>query len=518
MLIHKKQGLAEATILITVISILSNVIGYLREVLIAKNFGASGETDAFLVAMIIPAMLTGVIANGLNTLLVPFYVEKNEKDPGAAKSFVNQMFYLSAGLFLLISLAIFVFAPFFVKIVAPGFEGNNLDLAAEITRYLVPMGFAMVFIGFFTGIYSAQKNFLFPAAVAVVGNGVIVLSIIIFTPYFGINSWTIGQLVYSISSFFVLFGVLWHKDKLFRSFSYKSIDWNEIRRFSWLVLPLMLSSSIIILNQIADKVAGSFLKEGSIAILNFAQRVYGIPLNLLAMPLITAVYPTFSSLTINNDESYLAVLKKALVLSWYMLIPVSMILIVMPEPIVKILFERGAFTAEETRLTALSVSYYSIGLFAYATNYFMVYLLYSLKNTKVPLIIGFVCVAVNITGNLILSRIMGVAGIALATAISSIIGLALYRFSPLRRCFKKDFIGIMVRELLRITLASALVGALIMPLRSFLLPDIDADMLFFRFVIIISVSLVFYLALSRVLKLEGYGILAEYAARTLNRR
>lgn len=513
--IHRKQGLAEATIFITAISFVSRAIGYLREVLIANYFGASGQTDAFLVALVIPTMVTGLIANGLTTLMIPVYMEKNSKDPEKAKKFVNQIFYLSCGFFLLASFIILIFAPFFVKIAAPGFSGEGFKLAVTLTRYLVPAGFAMVFIGFFTGIYSAQKNFSYPAIVAIIGNALVVMFIILLTPQLGINSWTIGQLAYAILSFAALFWVLWRKDGLFQNFSIKDSDWVEIKRFMRLVLPVILSSSIFILNQIADKVVASYLKEGSIAILNFAQRVYSIPLSLLAMPLITAIYPTFSSLTLDKGSGYAEMLKKALSLSWYLLIPISAVFIILPDPIIKLLFQRGAFTAGDTELTALSVSYYSIGLFAYATNYFLVYLLYSFKNTRAPFFVGLASVGINIVGNLVLSRYFGVAGIALATAVSSIIGLALYRFTPLKDYLGKIFLKNIVRELFKITVASLPISLLAFFAKPFFSLSLDSGALLIRLIVIAIISLVIYLVMSRILKLEGFRIITQYFKKTI---
>lgn len=517
LLLYKKQGIAEATLFITLISILSRVVGYFREVLVAKYFGASGETDAFLVAMIIPTMVTGIIANGISTLIIPFYVERKEKDPESARSFVNQIFYLSVCLFSFASLLTYIFAPLLTKIIAPGFDQEKFGFAVEIGRYLIPLGFAMVFTGFFTGIYSAQRNFLYPAIVALIGNALIAITIVAFAPYFGINSWTIGQLAYAAVSFFALFAILWHKDKFFRSFSFKKNEWPEIKRFAWLLVPMILSSSIFIVNQIADKVVASYLEEGSIAILNFAQRIYSIPINLFVMPLLTAIYPAFSSLTVGSGSDYQTVLRKTLFLTWYLLIPISVIFIIVPEPVIKIIFEHGAFTASDTRLTALSVSYYSIGLFAYATNHFLVYLLYSLKNTRAPLVIGLISVAMNIAGNLMLARIFGVAGIALATALSSMIGLSLYRFTPLRQSFEGLYIKELVRELLRIIVSCAPVAVFIVLAKPLLSLDLDSTVLLVRFFAISAVSLAIYVAISHIYKLEGYAILFQYTKKFLKK-
>ena len=506
----KKQRVLQATILITVFIFISKIIGYSREVLIAKYFGTTGQTDAFLVALIIPTLVMGLISGGLFTLIIPIYIEKRRENPQKAKIFINQIFLLWCLVLLFLSLILLFFTPFFVKLVAFGFEGERFNLAVKLTRYLIPLGFFAVLVGLLKGIYQSQKQFFYPIIISVIGNALIVLSLILFTPYLGINSWTVGQLLCIILSFLALFLVLWKKWGFFQNFFLKNILWQEIKHFLIILLPLTLIGGIDILNQLIDKTIASRLQIGSISILNFAQRTYTIPLGFLVIPLITALFPTFSSLALDKDKrkNYAQILKKSLNLSWSIIIPVSVVIMILAEPIVKFLFQRGAFTNIATQLTASTVTMYSIGLFAISANYFLTKIFYSFKDTKTPLILGAIIVSINIIGNIILSKILGVQGIALATSIASIIGFILYYQIIKNKYFKNENFNIPIKKLLKIMLLSLSLGIISLFLKPYLL-SFSKNFVFFAFKFIVSGSILalFYYLFAQLLKLQELQII-----------
>jgi len=511
--ILRKQTVTQATILITVFLFLSKVIGYFREIFVAKYFGATGQTDAFLVALIIPTMIMGLMSSGLGTLIIPTYIRKSEENEKQAKIFINQIFFIWLMITGLLCLVIYLFAPFFVKLIAYGFQGERFSLAVELTRRLIPLGFATVFVGLFAGIYQSKKQFLYPTVISVVGNALVVLSLILFVNKLGINSWTIGQLSFSIFCFFSLFFVLRKKWNFFKKFDLKNFRTKEIKNFLIILLPLILTGGINILNQIIDKTIASDLLIGSISILNFAQRTYAIPLTILVVPLITAIFPTFSSLALNKGKrkDYAQILKKSLFLSWSIIIPVSVVIMILSEPIVKFLFQRGAFTSTATQLTALTVIMYSIGLFAISANYFLIKVFYSFKNTKTPLILGAIIVSINIIGNIILSKTLGVYGIALATSISSIIGFILYYQIIKNKYFKNENFDIPIKKISKIILLSIFLGVISLFLKPYLLSYSQNFLSFvFKFIIsgLILISSSYFFA--RLLKIQELQIIKNY--------
>lgn len=518
--ILRKQTIVQATILITVFLFLSKAIGYFREIFVAKYFGATGQTDAFLVALIIPTMIMGLMSSGLGTLIIPTYIKKSEENEKQAKIFINQIFFIWLIITGLLCLVVYLFAPFFVKLIAYGFQGERFILAVNLTRRLIPLGFATIFVGFFTGIYQSKKQFLYPTVISVVGNALVVLSLILFVNKLGINSWTIGQLSSGIFCFIALFFVLYKRWNFLKEFNLKEFRTKEIKNFLIILIPLILTGGINILNQIIDKTIASGLPIGSISILNFAQRTYAIPLTILVVPLITAIFPTFSSLATDKDKrkNYAQILKKSLFLSWSIIIPVSVVMMILAEPIVKFLFQRGAFTNIATQLTASTVIMYSMGLFAVSANYFLIKIFYSFKNTKTPLILGAIIVSINIVGNIILSKILGVYGIALATSIASIIGFILYYQIIKNKYFKNENFIIPVKKILKIILLSILLGVISLFLKPYLLsPSLNLLSFAFKFLITGTILTITYCYFAYLLKLQELQIIKGYFKKIIKK-
>jgi putative peptidoglycan lipid II flippase len=145
-LLHK-QSVAQAAVLIATVSFLSKFVGFAREMVIARQFGATGQTDAFLVGMMVPSLVLGLFAGGLGTLIVPWYLGHKKEDPDRARLLVDQVALVWTILFAVLCLAVWAFAPQLVRILARGFEGARYDLAVQVTRLLVPMGFMLVLHG-----------------------------------------------------------------------------------------------------------------------------------------------------------------------------------------------------------------------------------------------------------------------------------------------------------------------------------------------------------------------------------
>jgi putative peptidoglycan lipid II flippase len=216
----KKQTISEATIIITIVTFLSKIVGYAREVLVAKYFGATAQTDSFLIAMLIPSLILGLFSSGIQTVIIREYAEKNIED---AKIFVNQVFFIFSVVLSIVSAILILFSPFLIKMVAFGFVGERLTLASNLMKFLTPFGFMVVLSGLFTGLFQAEGQFLYPAVVGLVANMLIPLSLILFSPLMGIWSWTLGQNLFGFVLFFAMFFVLRFRWNFFDIFEVRKI-------------------------------------------------------------------------------------------------------------------------------------------------------------------------------------------------------------------------------------------------------------------------------------------------------
>lgn len=521
-LILRKQTVTQAALFIAAISFISKFFGFFREVLVANYFGATGVTDAFLVALIIPTYILALFAGGFGTLVVPFYLEKKSKSAEAARRFVNSALTVWGIIFIGLSILILIFAPAIVRIMAYGFKGERFELAVTLTRYLVIVGLFTVLNGIFTGLLQAEKQFFLPIFISFLGNIALVLSLYFFHGYLGIQSWTLGQLLFASIPFFCLFIFLYWRYKFFHNLSFNQIDWKEIRQFALLLTPLVVSGGLSILNQVVDKTIASSLDPGSIAALNFSARIWNIPLSLLAVPIATAIFPTFSELALNSSSrtEYESRLHQTLGIMLYLTIPSTFFLIFMAKPVVRLFFERGAFDEKATLITATVTQMYVIGLIGHAVSPILARVFYSFKNTATPLIISAICVGLNIILNIVLSRIMGAPGIALATSIVMLANIIL--FSLFLRKYLRPLSSRLFSESIRILFCSIPIGLTCYFFNPYL-SGIPASTLHsfltlaIRVAIVGLISLMPFLALNYCLKLDSFAFIKSYTISALSK-
>ena len=512
------QTVSESAVILMFITFLSKIVGYLRTVLVAYYFGTSAQVDAFVVAMLIPSLVFGIIAGGLQTVIIPVYTEEKQKNLQKAKTFVNQIFLINVVILLLFSFIMFLFPAVFVKIVAYGFKGARLSQAAYFMRFLIVFGFFNVLAGLFIGLLQAEKQFLFPALTLLMGNSLIPLSLLLFAKRIGINSWTIGEISFGTFSFSVMFLFLYYKKQFFRSFELLHINFQKVWDFFVLLFPIILTSGVGALYQIIDKTVASSLTEGSVAALNFAQLIYGLPVSLLIYPIAFSVYPSFSDFAVKKHlNQYIRVFLDAFSVLMFIIIPMSFIFIVYAQPIVRLLYQHGAFTSNSTSITAFAVSMYSIGLFTISANVLFQRVFFSFKDTKTPLYVTVFVVIFNAAGDVLLSKVWGVGGIGLATALATILGFFLYAVMVRRKCFINIPYKPLIKEGLKIICASLVILIIALLLRNYINRSQTFVTLLTRFTVVVMLLTVVYLIFAYLLRSSGFDVFTNHTKVLLKR-
>ena len=513
----RSQTISEAAVIIAVLTFVSKIFGYLREILVANYFGATAKTDAFLVALLIPNMILGLFSAGLSTTIIPIFTEKKKEDETKGKLFVNQVFMISSTVLVIVSIFIVLFSGFFIKLVAYGFKGESLLMAERFIKLLTIFGFFNCISGLFTGLLQAERQFLVPILSSVVGNAMVPLSLFVLTPFLDIGSWIVGQIAFGAVQFFAMFIFLRKRWGFFKSFRVKGIMWGEVFNFYKLTLPIILTSGAGVLYQIVDKSVASSLQAGSISALNFAQRVYLIPYGLIGVSLAVSVFPTFSSFAVNRDtEGYSNVFEKSLIFLMYIMIPLSSFFVIFAQPIVKLLFERGAFDVSATTLTSLCVSMYAVSLFFLSLNDIFHRVFFSYKDTRTPMYISLFTVVLNIVLDILLGRLMGAAGIALATTLVTLSATVVHLFILMRR----HYVGNLKRRQLFVEIAKVLIGtSIVIVISVFIKARVNFNLgflpLLLRMVLISIVLLVVYTASTFILHSRGLGIMREEVTKIL---
>lgn len=491
-----RQSVTEAAILITLLSAISRVMGFLREMMIAAFFGAKKFTDSFVVAQVVPGILAGLVAGALSSIFVPLYAEWREKrGKEEAERFASILISDLFTILLGVTVFSYIISPLIIDILAPGFPQETRRLTLDFTYIMLP---GIVFWGVYglvTGLYNSQKSFVIPNLAGVLGNVVFIISIFFLRSIFGAHILPWGYLANVVIQYLLLLPALKRigvKIKWELNFKY-----DGLKKALILIGPIFLGQSVGILNMAVDRIFGSFLPEGSISALNYASRLYQLPINLFVSALATAIYTDLAFQAQSEDlVQFKLSLNKSLRAVFFFLIPASFGLIFLSKPIVQLAFERGAFDVLATKRTSEALIFYSFGLIFMSINMLIVRGFYALHDTKTPTMNSIIALLSNIVLNAIFIKPLAHMGLALATSLASLISTILLIRSLKNKVpdiFSKDLFS----NVIKFTLGGLFISLTALLSFNFLYSHIPYGQLGLAISLLISVgiALVFYLLL-----------------------
>jgi putative peptidoglycan lipid II flippase len=414
-----KRTLALGASLLLVLNIVSRVTGFVREMVIAKAFGATAIADAYIVATTIPTSIYQIGAYALVAVMVPVFLEyEGQGQVDEAWKISNIVLNtLSAIMIAVVGLG-WLFAPWIVSVFAPGFSAETYNLAVHLTRIIMPASLFMTLGALCTGYLNSRNKFAVAAFAPVLNNIFIILSALIFSERSGVFGLAMGTLAGAFMFFVIQIPALFKQ-----GFRYKmeiGFVHPGVRKAFGLMGPVTIGCAINQLYLIIDKVLASGLAEGSISALTYANKVMQLPLNIFVMAVSSAFFPTMSRLAAVNDQKGLAaVLNQGLKIVTIVMIPAAVGLIILRQSIVKVLFERGAFDAMATQMTSVALMFFSIGIVGQAINIMLTRGFFSLHDTKTPVLFTALAAVVNIILSLILRKYLAHGGLALSNSISA---------------------------------------------------------------------------------------------------
>lgn len=413
------KSVAGAALVIMIMNLASRLLGFVRETVIAREYGATYLTDAYNAAYTIPYFLQMVLGMALVTAIVPVVTRNliagKEKEAWKIASITLNWTIL---LMTVLSLLGMGGARTVVSLLTPGFSGETADLAAMLTVIMFP---SIVFMGagmLVTGILNAKKHF----AVAAFAPGFVSLAIIIAVVMlgrFGIEYLAWGTLAGMIGSMLIQLPVLWKA-----GFKY-SWSWNirhpEVQGIFLNLFPIFLGTAVNQLYLAINRYFASGLSEGSISALNYAGKLMNLPMGIFVLAVSSAIYPTLSEQAVQERREALGLtLNRGLKTVLMITFPAAAGLMALRVPIVKLLFERGAFDALATQMTADALFYFCLGMFAMSANMVITRAYYALQDVRTPLIFGLLSIAVNIGASIALAPSLGHSGLALANSLAVI--------------------------------------------------------------------------------------------------
>ncbi|HLR20781.1 MAG TPA: murein biosynthesis integral membrane protein MurJ, partial [Tissierellaceae bacterium] len=449
----KKKSIAQSATMIATFTLISKVLGFLREVLIASRFGSSMETDTYFVAMTATVIVMGTIGGALNTTLIPIFSEiKQSGGREAQKNYLNNILNLIFLTTVVLGLIAFILSPMIIRVLAKGFEGGQFNLAVKLNRTGLPI---IVFLGFtyvFSGYLQSNEIFGPHAIMGIPYNLVFLIYLLFFSNKSNISTLMVVSVLASLTQVLIQVPAVRHS-----GYKYSlRIDMEDpyLKKAIFLVVPVLLGSAVHQINAIVDKTLASELVKGSISALTYSSRINELVISVFVMAITTVIFPMLSqAFSQRNKKQVKDILNKGVNIILLITIPATIGMILLAEPIVRIFFERNAFDSQATLMTSGALIFYSIGLVGSSLRLMLNKVFYSFQDTKTPMINGGIAVLLNIILNLLLIKPMGHKGLALATSISAIIATLLL-FIDLRKSLGPIGLMNMLRTFLKTLFAS----------------------------------------------------------------
>lgn len=419
-------------------TLVSRVLGFVRDVLVAAYLGAGPVADAFFVAFKFPNFFRRLFAEGaFNAAFVPLFAGKIATEGrAAAKAFAEDTLAVLLAVLLALVVGIEVAMPWFIAAAAPGFvnEPEKYRLAVEFTRVTFPYLLFISLVSLQGGILNSIDRFAAVAATPVLLNLCLIGALIGLTrmaasPGHAL-SW--GVAAAGVTQFLWL---AWACGRAGMALSLPRPRLTpEVRRLLKLMLPAALGSGVMQVNLLIDVMLASLLPTGSVSYLYYADRIYELPLAVIGIAIGTALLPMLARQVRRAEHAAaVATQNRALEAALLLTLPAAAALIVLDRAIIAVLFERGAFRAPEVAATAAALAAYALGLPAYVLIKVLTPCFYAREDTRTPVKIAVLCVAVNTAAALVLMQVFAHVGIALATVISAWLNAVLLAFVLYRR-------------------------------------------------------------------------------------
>lgn len=400
---------------------LSRIAGFIRDIMMAAVLGAGPMADAFFVALKLPNFFRRVTAEGaFSVSFVPLYSEALEKEGReGADNFAGNSMVLMFWILLAFTIMIMAAMPIVISLIAPGFVGDpeRFDMAVTLSRITFPYLLMMSISALIGGVLTVHGRFA-PFAAAPLLFNLALIALLIFAWKFesAAHALAYGVLIAGVLQFVFLY-IFIRMQKIRLPLIKPKFD-DRTKRLFVLMGPGVLGAGVMQINLFADMIIGSFLPAGSISYLYYADRLNQLPLSTVGIAVGTALLPMLSSaVAAGNAAETRNLFNRALEATLFLGVPAAAALFVLAEPIMHVLFVRGAFTAQDAAMTAMVLKGYCIGLPAYIAVKVFSTAFWSRQDTMTPVKIAILCTLTNIVIALILVQFIGVAGIALATGL-----------------------------------------------------------------------------------------------------
>ncbi|NLO89885.1 MAG: murein biosynthesis integral membrane protein MurJ [Clostridia bacterium] len=493
--------------ILLIMNLLSRVLGYVRDAVIAGHFGTSGATDAYMVAYTIPYFLQSIVGMAFVMIIVPILTDygvkgKREEMWKAASVIFNwtALFLTAAALMGILG------AEILVKLMAPGFSGELAILARELTRIIMP---SIIFMGLgmlVTGILNSQHVFSVPAFAPAAENIAIILTVVFLSSKLGIHGLALGTLVGFM--FFLFIQIPSLKKLNFRYFLSFDSHHPALIQAASEIIPIIFGVGVNQIYLALNRAFASFVAEGSISAIDFAYRLINLPLGIFAATISTLIFPSMSEHAASgNKREYAGTLTRGLNLVSFIIIPSAVGLWVLSTPVVELLFQRGAFDQRATVMTAAALAYFTLGMYGWSANMVIIRAYYAVKDTKPPVFAGVIAIIVNILLSYLFLPFLGHRGLPLANSIAVTVQTALLMILITKHLPDMEFSS------MGKTFAKALAASMLMGAGVYLIASEITFPAYAETAICIGAGVILYILAAYIFRIEEISVIGELAAR-----
>ena len=415
-----RTSLARSAIIVGLAFVLSRILGLVREMVLANQFGTTSTMDAYVSAFRIPDLLfLVVIAGSFGAAFIPVFGEYIAKgDEERAWRLASAVLTWAGIVVLALSLIIFVFARPLMGIVAPGFDEETTTLAVDLMRILL---LSPIFLGTgiaFKGILEAQHQFTWPAFVPLIYNVAIIIGAIGFAPTYGIQAVAWAVILGALGHMLIQLPSVLRSGLVFRPTLNRQVD--GLAEVGRLLGPRIIGLAAFQVNFIAINAFASTLTSERVSALNYSWQLLMLPHGVLALSISTVIFPTLAELySTGDDAGFRSTLDRTLRPLLFLSIPASAGLFLVREPIARLIYESGTFDERSTELVAAPLAWFAAGLVGYALTEILTRVFYATRDTRTPVITGVLTVIANLLLCALLIGSLGHSGLALALSVTT---------------------------------------------------------------------------------------------------
>lgn len=463
----KKNTLLKSTLIIMVVACISRVIGFARDMLIANNFGAGMYTDAYNLAVTIPETIFMLVGLAISTSFLPVLSNikvKKGKDEmySFANNVINILFIISILFFAVTS----IFSKEIVMKIGNGLNAETTILAIRLTRITLINLLFMSINACFTALLQVNEDFVIPSILGLFFNLPMILYLIFFKNY-DIMGLTIANVIGNFMRVIVQVPSLVSHDYKYKFFV--NLKDERIKEILILIIPVVIAAGANSLNMIVDKGIASSLDEGSISALGYAEKLIFFINSIITTSIASVAYPMMANARNEKKiDEFVELIKKSIIYLALILIPITVGVIIFREEIVSIIYERGEFNEYAVSLTSLALFGYSFGIFFTGMRDILNSTLFSMRKTKITTLNGVIGVVINIFLSIMLSKTMGISGVAIASSVAMFV-TSILLFISITKLESNFIYNDLVVKMLKIIINSLLMGGVIVVFTKFVM-------------------------------------------------